>query len=147
MLVIRCESSLLYFNVEYVRERLSELLAGRPDGVRLVIFFLGAVPRVDLAGAELLADLHRTFGARAIEFRLAEAHGEVRAALRRIGLDREHGPLESGQTVDAVLSQWQAGSCTVSLVPSRQVCTIFPRSRRSSRGRPRYDPMLTAALS
>jgi len=110
VLVIRCESSLLYFNVEYVRERLSEILAERTDAVRLVVFFLGAVPKVDLAGAELLADLHRTFRARAIEFRLAEAHGEVRDALRRIGLDREHGALESGQTVDAVLSDWQARS-------------------------------------
>jgi len=110
VLVIRCESSLLYFNVEYVRERLSEILAERTDAVRLVVFFLGAVPKVDLAGAELLADLHRTCRARAIEFRLAEAHGEVRDALRRIGLDREHGALESGQTVDAVLSDWQARS-------------------------------------
>ena len=110
VLVIRCESSLLYFNVEYVRERVSEILAERPDAVRLVVFFLGAVPKVDLAGAELLADLHKTFRARGIEFRLAEAHGEVRDALRRIGLDKEHGPLESGQTVDAVLSDWQARS-------------------------------------
>ena len=110
VLVIRCESSLLYFNVEYVRERVSAILAERPDAVRLVVFFLGAVPKVDLAGAELLADLHKTFRARGIEFRLAEAHGEVRDALRRIGLDREHGPLESGQTVDAVLSDWQARS-------------------------------------
>src|SRR4029077_18161305 len=106
--VVRCESSLLYFNVEYVRDRLFELLAARQDTVRLVVFHLGMVPKVDLAGAELLADLHRTFLARAIEFRLAEAHGEVRDALRRIGLDSEYGPLESGQTVDAVLSDWQA---------------------------------------
>ena len=108
VLVVRCESSLLYFNVEYVRERLFEILRARPDAVRLVVFFLGAVPKVDLAGAELIADLHRTLRARGIEFRLADAHGEVRDALRRIGFDEEHGPLESGQTVDAVLSEWQA---------------------------------------
>jgi sulfate permease, SulP family len=106
--VIRCESSLLYFNVEYVRERLFEILGARPDTIRLVVFFLGAVPKVDLAGAELLADLQRTLRARSIEFRLADAHGEVRDALRRIGFDREHGPLASGQTVDLVLSEWQA---------------------------------------
>jgi high affinity sulfate transporter 1 len=110
VLVIRCESALLYFNVEYVRERVSEILSERPDAVRLVVFVLGAVPKVDLAGAELLADLHSTFRARSIEFRLADAHGEVRDALRRIGFDREYGPLESGQTVDAVLSQWQVRS-------------------------------------
>jgi SulP family sulfate permease len=108
VLVIRVESSLLYFNVEFVRERVFELLTARADAVRLVVFSLGAVPKVDLAGAELLADLDGILQARGIEFRLAEAHGEVRDALRRIGFEREHGTLEPGQTVDRVLSQWQA---------------------------------------
>jgi sulfate permease, SulP family len=107
ILVIRPESALLYFNVEYVRDRLFELLGGRSDSIRLVVFFLGAVPRIDLAGAELLADLLRTFRARNVEFRLAEAHGEVREALRRAGFDRDYGALESGQTIDRVVSEWE----------------------------------------
>jgi anti-anti-sigma factor len=109
VLVVRCESALLYFNVEFVRERLFELLSARPDPVRLVVLFLGAVPRIDLAGVELLADLLKTFRARGVEFRLADTHGEVRDALRRIGFDREYGELESGQTVDRIVSTWQAG--------------------------------------
>ncbi len=107
MLVVRCESSLLYFNVEFVRERLSEILSARPDPPRLIVFFLGAVPRIDLAGAELLADLHHTFRTRGVEFRLAEANGEVRDALRRIGFEREYGRLESGETVDGILSKFR----------------------------------------
>jgi high affinity sulfate transporter 1 len=110
VLVVRCESALVYFNVEYVRQRLFELLRARPDAVRLVVFFLGTVPKVDLAGAELLTDLHRIFRHQGIEFRLADAHGEVRDALRRINFEREHGPLESGQTVDRIVSQWQASA-------------------------------------
>jgi len=107
VLVIRCESSLVYFNVEYVRERLVTLLGARSDAVRLVVFFLGAAPKIDLAGAELLSDLLQTYRAQGIEFRLADAHGEVRDALRRIGFEQEYGPLETGQTVDLVVSQWQ----------------------------------------
>jgi high affinity sulfate transporter 1 len=107
VLVVRCEAALLYFNVDYVRDRLSEILARRQDAVRLVVFFLGAVPKVDLAGAELLADLLRTLRARGIDFRIADAHGEVRDALHRIGFETEHGPLEPGQTVDVVISAWQ----------------------------------------
>ena len=61
VLVIRCESSLFYFNVEYVRERILEYLSARPDAIHLVVLFLGAVPRLDLAGAELIAELDRTF--------------------------------------------------------------------------------------
>jgi anti-anti-sigma regulatory factor len=97
---------LLYFNAEYVRERLLELLRGRPDA-RLVVLYLGAVPRIDLAGAELLADLLHTFRARGIDLRLADAHGEVRDALRRIGFEQEYGPLQSGQTVDTIVSAWR----------------------------------------
>jgi high affinity sulfate transporter 1 len=107
VLVVRCEAALLYFNVDYVRDRLIEILARRRDPIRLVVFFLGAVPRVDLAGAELLADLLRTLRARGIEFRVADAHGDVRDALRRIGFEEEHGSLDSGQTVDAVVTAWQ----------------------------------------
>ena len=107
--VVRCESSLFYFNVEYVRERLLALLAARPDAVRLVVFFLGAVPKIDLAGAELLSDLQRTFRAKDVAFRLADAHGEVRDALRRVDFEQEYdGLLESGQSVDLVVSQWVA---------------------------------------
>jgi MFS superfamily sulfate permease-like transporter len=109
LLVIRCESALLYFNVEYVRERVLELVAARTDHVRLIVFALGTVPKVDLAGAELIADLFRTFRARSIVFRVADAHGEVRSALARIGFDREHGPLEAGHTVDAVVAAWHTG--------------------------------------
>jgi SulP family sulfate permease len=112
VLVVRCESALLYFNVEFVRERLFEFLAARQDPVRLVVFFLGAVPKIDLAGAELLADLLKTFTARGITFRLADAHGEVREALRRTGFDREYGPLESGQDVETVVSAWRASAAS-----------------------------------
>ena len=105
--VVRCESSLFYFNVEYVRERLLGLLAARPDAVRLVVFVLGAVPKIDLAGAELLSELQRTFRAKDVAFRLADAHGEVRDALRRVDFEQGYdGLLESGQSVDLVVSQW-----------------------------------------
>jgi MFS superfamily sulfate permease-like transporter len=110
VLVVRCESALLYFNVEFVRERLFELLAARPDAVRLVVLSLLAVPKVDLAGAELLLDLHRTLTARGIAFRVAHAHGGVRDALRLAGFERVHGVLVSGESVHMVVTSWQAAA-------------------------------------
>jgi high affinity sulfate transporter 1 len=110
VLVVRCESALLYFNVDYVRERVFEILGRREDAIRLVVLFLGAVPKIDLAGGEVITDLHRTFRARGVEFCVADAHGEVRDALRRIGFEREHGVLEPGQTVDLVVSRWLAST-------------------------------------
>jgi len=107
VLVVRCESSLVYFNIDYVGERLAALVSARGDEIRLIVLFLGAVPKVDLAGAEWLAEMHRTFAARGIDLRLADAHGDVRDALQRIGFEAQYGPLETGQTVDLVISQWE----------------------------------------
>jgi high affinity sulfate transporter 1 len=108
VLVTRCESALLYFNVEHVRARLLEFLAAREDDVKLFVLYLGTVPAIDLAGAEFLEGVHRTLTARGIDFRVAETRGEVRDALRRIGFEKVYGPLESGQTVDLVIREWQA---------------------------------------
>jgi SulP family sulfate permease len=112
VLVVRCESALLYFNAEFVRERLFELLSGRQGPVRLIVLFLGAVPKVDLAGAELLADLHKTLEARGIRFRLADANGEVRDALQRIGFERAYGALGTGHTIDSIVAKWQEQNAT-----------------------------------
>jgi MFS superfamily sulfate permease-like transporter len=87
-----------------------EFLTSRQDSVKLLVFYLGAVPKVDLAGAELIAELRRTLQARGIELRLADAHGEVREALKRNGFEKDYGPLESGQTVDRVIAAWQAAA-------------------------------------
>lgn len=107
VLVVRCESALVYFNTEYVRERILELLAARTDRIALVVFSLVAVPRIDLAGAELLAALIDDCRRRGVAFRLADVRGEVRDALHKTGFERVHGALESSQHVDAVVEAWQ----------------------------------------
>jgi len=114
VLVVRCESALLYFNVEYVREKLLALLSARGEGVGLIVFFLGSVPKIDLAGAEWLSELHRTLRARRIVLRFADAHGDVRDALQRVGFEAQYGRLETGQTVDRVILQWQASLAVTS---------------------------------
>jgi MFS superfamily sulfate permease-like transporter len=104
-LVFRPSAALVYFNVEHVRDRFNELLAEREDPIRTVVFFMGAVPMVDLAGAELLVDLYRQMKAKGITFRLAEAHGPVRDALRRAGYESHCGPVQANQTVAEVLAE------------------------------------------
>ena len=109
LLVVRCESALLYFNVEFVRERVFEMLkrASRTDhgwsSLRSARFRMS----IWLEPSSSPISTGR-FRARSIAFRVADARGEVRDALRRIGFEREHGPLETGQTVDAVVTAWQA---------------------------------------
>ena len=108
VLVLRSEGSLLYFNVDHVRDRLTALLSERSVPPQLVVLFMGNVPFIDLAGTELLIDLRATLARRGIEFLLAEARGQVRDALERYG-SKAVGLAEAHQTVDDVLDHWRAG--------------------------------------
>ena len=90
-----------------MRDRLTSLLHERPSPPSLLIFFMGNVPFVDLAGAELLADLQATLRGQGIEFLLAETHGTVREALRRLHHPHAHGLAEANQTVDDILKRWR----------------------------------------
>ncbi len=107
--VFRAEAALLYFNVEHVRDRFFELLNARAAGVRLAVFFLGTSPAVDLAGTELLEELHHALRERGIAFHLAEARGDVRETLRRAGFEEHCGPVVANQAVAAVVAEWRGG--------------------------------------
>jgi high affinity sulfate transporter 1 len=106
--VFRCEASLLYFNTEHVRDRFFALLAERGEDVKLAIFFLGTVPMVDLAGAELLEEIHHALAERGIALRLAEARGQVRETLERSGFAEHCGPVEANQPVSRVIETWRS---------------------------------------
>lgn len=106
--VFRSEAALLYFNVEHVRDRFFELLAERGEGIRLAVFFLGTVPMVDLAGAELLEEIHEGLRERGIALRLAEARGNVRETLRRSGFSDRCVQVAANQTVDGVVADWRS---------------------------------------
>lgn len=103
--VFRSDSSIFYFNTDYVRDRFFEQLEAAHPDVRLAIYHLGTVPSIDLAGVEMLAEIRETLAARGIGFYLAEAHGGVRTTLRRAGFDKLHGPVEPDQTVDSILEK------------------------------------------
>jgi SulP family sulfate permease len=109
VLVFRVDASLLYFNVDYVRDRFEEALAARGPGIGLVVFFLGTTPNVDLAGADLLEELRHACVRRGMVFRLAEAHGNVREALLRAGFGGEPAEVAAHQTVKQVMDTWRAG--------------------------------------
>ena len=108
-LIVRSEGALLYFNVDHVRERLSAIVSERAQPPRLLVFFMGNVPHVDLAGVEFLIDLRETCSRSGREFRLAEVHGQVREALRRSGHASLSELAEANQTVDDLVGKWTKG--------------------------------------
>jgi high affinity sulfate transporter 1 len=118
--VFRVEAGLVYFNAEHVRDRFFERLAARGPGVKLAVLFMGTVPVVDLAGAELLEELAHAMQARGITFRLAEARGEVRETLRRAGFEQHCFPVAANQSVADVIEEWRGGPRAVRGVEARR---------------------------
>jgi high affinity sulfate transporter 1 len=114
VLVVRSEGALLYFNIDHVRERVTALVSARPTPPRLVVFFMGNVPYVDMAGCEFLLEIAESCRKSGIAFQLAEVHGNVREALRRIGDEQAAAMAEAHQTVDVVLNKWRTGAPAIS---------------------------------
>lgn len=107
-LIFRVDSFLLYFNAEWVRDTLLALVDQVRPKPEVVVFYLGSTPLVDLAGAEMLGDLHGLLETRGIGLRIAGAHGRVRDALREAGLETKVGPIEAHTSIPRALAEWRS---------------------------------------
>jgi MFS superfamily sulfate permease-like transporter len=101
--VFRTLGALLYFNVDHVRERFFALFAAAGEP-RRVVFSMASVPLVDLAGAELLAELHGSLRERGVEFRMAQVSSAVRETLIKAGYEEHCGPVTANQSVATVIA-------------------------------------------
>lgn len=103
VLIFRVDSAVLYFNAEYIRECFLQSLNSMDPPAKLAIWCLGTTPLVDLAGAEMLEQLHAALRERGIELAFAEAHGPLREELRAAGLEQHVGPIRENATIAAIV--------------------------------------------
>jgi high affinity sulfate transporter 1 len=103
VLLVRVESSLLYFNAAHVAETVLKRVRAATAGLECVIFDLSASPTVDLAGAKMFERLHDELAKRRVALHLVEARSSVRELLRAEGLEAKVGKIDRFSTVaDAV---------------------------------------------
>jgi MFS superfamily sulfate permease-like transporter len=108
VLIFRPESSLLYFNAEHVRSVVWAKLQATGE-LRLVLGDLSDAPLVDVAGADMLAGLHRDLEQRQVRLRVLGAHAKVRDLLRAVGLEERVGYLGRHLSVDQALAEAEGG--------------------------------------
>ena len=111
LLVFRVEASLLYFNVDSVYQTVMDRVNQTP-GLRWVVCDLSNTPYIDVAGASILRRLHKTFTGRDVEFKIVEAHAELRDLLRREGLEELVGHISRRVTLEEV-----AATCAATQPP------------------------------
>lgn len=105
VLIFRVEASLLYFNVDHVRECVREKIDAT-DSLQLVVCDLSNSPYVDVAGADMLADLHSELHSRGIQLRVVEARSQARDLLRAVGLEEQVGYLGRHMSIDQALAEF-----------------------------------------
>lgn len=103
--IFRVEASLLYFNTDHVRQVVDQYLQAK-EAVQLVVCDLSDSPLVDVAGARMLAGLHRDLAQQGIQLRLVEAHAKVRDLLRAEGLEERVGYFGRHMTVEQALAEF-----------------------------------------
>ena len=103
MLIFRVESSLFYFNEEYVLKSVLEKVGSEPNPIQCVVCDLSTSPRVDLAGARMLIALHDQLSRKNIALRLADARAAVRDILRAEKLEERVGPMHRSISLNDIV--------------------------------------------
>ncbi len=80
------QGSLLFFNVDYVKSRLSTIAEGLPGDTRWFVLDASAIVQVDSTAAAMLEEVRCMFSERGIAFGIAELHNDPMELLKRAGL-------------------------------------------------------------
>lgn len=105
-LIFRIESSLFYYNQQYVYARMMDEVDRNSD-VKAVIVDLSATPSVDVAASDMLIKFHNKLQERDIRLHIVNALAEVRDLLRKQGMEQAIGHISRRVTVDNVVNEFQ----------------------------------------
>ena len=105
VLIFRVEASLLYFNVDHVRNVVWQKVSAE-NSLRLVVCDLSNSPYVDVAAAKMLAALHQDLAKRGVQLRIVEAHARARDLLRAEGLEDQVGYFGRHMSVDQAIAEF-----------------------------------------
>lgn len=90
--LVLVQGSLLFLNVDYVRERLLEIARGAARGTRWLVIDASAIVQIDSTAAAMLLDLREELDALGMRLGLAELHAETRRMLHAAGVLAAIGP-------------------------------------------------------
>ncbi len=102
--VVRSAGAWLYFNAEYIRRRVTELVDGAPAGIRTVVLDFSLVPRIDITGVAILRVLVRSLKARGFAIELAEMRDDIVEQLKIVGAEQDLGVFIAHRTIKDSIS-------------------------------------------
>jgi MFS superfamily sulfate permease-like transporter len=106
-LLVRIESSLLYFNAEHVRDRLAARLRAEVTPPKIVILDLSASPHVDIQACGVLKSIASDIKATGARLQIVEARSSVRDRLRTEGIDKRVSSINRFTSVADAVDDFQ----------------------------------------
>jgi len=106
--IVRVQSSILYFNQQYISEKIMEIVA-QSDETRLVVLDLSACPMIDVSGSAMLLKLQHALADRGVVFKIVNALSNVRDLLRKQGMEQSIGHISRKLTVQQVIDEFISG--------------------------------------
>jgi high affinity sulfate transporter 1 len=105
MLIFCIESGLLYFNIDYVRDTLSEMIGKQQQKPSKVLIKLSSSPYVDHNSALALAEFADTLKEKGIQLYALDANENVQEKFVKLGLDHRLGCDDPELTVVRAISK------------------------------------------
>jgi high affinity sulfate transporter 1 len=107
VMIFRPEVSLIYFNVDHVRDSITQQVHSGPQKPGLVVLDLSAAPHVDMQSAHTLGELAGELTAAGIRVQAVEARSSVRDRLRVMGVDSCLGGITRFSSVADVVEDFE----------------------------------------
>jgi len=85
LLVYRFDAALLFFNADYFKRRVHEVVASSESPLRMFVFDMEAINVIDVTGLEAMEEIRAELASKGIKFAVARAKLEVRDKLSRAG--------------------------------------------------------------
>jgi high affinity sulfate transporter 1 len=103
LLILRIESSIMYFNAENIVNDIYLRLEQRKN-IKELILDLSSSPYVDVSGSKMLVDLAKKLKKMSIQLKIADALSETRDLLRKQQMEEITGHISRSDSVDSLAS-------------------------------------------
>src|SRR5213596_165973 len=109
-LLVRVESSLLYFNAEHVRDMVAARLRAEATPPKIVILDLSASPHMDIQACGVVMNMADDIKAVGARLQIVEARSSVRDRLRAEGIEEHVSQVNRFTSVADAVEDFQKGS-------------------------------------
>ena len=110
LLILRIESSIMYFNSDDILQKITALVKQYPQGLQEVVIDLSSSPYVDVAGSKMLLQIADYLQQNDIQLKLVDALSGVREILRKQGMEKLIGHISRQLTLFEVVEAFEKDS-------------------------------------